>query len=87
MARVASFFGPLVGLSWSPEDREKKKEESYVSDDIRKTVALAKQFKELVDCLGDRVQAALIVPEFKVFLKPAEKTEYDEKAKSDESSD
>ena len=35
--------------------REKKKEESYVSDDIRKTVALAKQFKELVDCLGDRV--------------------------------
>ena len=52
--------------------KEKKKEVSYVSDDIRNTVALAKQFKELVDCIGNSVQVAQVVPEFKRSLKPTE---------------
>ena len=52
--------------------KEKKKEVSYVSDDIRNTVALAKQFKELADCLGNCVQVAQVVPEFKRSLKPRE---------------
>ena len=47
-----------------------------MSEDIRKKVALAKQFKDMVDSLGgDRVHAAMVVPEFKIFLKSEEKME------------
>ena len=58
------------------EQLKKQKEENLVSEDIRKKVALAKQFKDMVDSLGgDRVHAAMVVPEFKIFLKSEEKME------------
>ena len=56
----------------------KKEKASYVSADIQKKVALAKNFKDMSDSLGDRVQAVKVVPEFKIFLNAAELNELDE---------
>lgn len=61
---------------------EKKKKGPMVSDDILRKVALAEQFKRMVEALsGDRMQAVEIVPDFAVFLNEQEKAEYDSKHK------
>jgi hypothetical protein len=76
LERVKELEGKVADLEVR---MEKTKEESFVSDDIRKKVALAKKFKELVDCLGERVHAAQVVPDFQIFLKPAELVELKER--------
>merc|ERR1739845_130072 len=65
----ASAINQLISLKVE-QLKTKQNQENLVSEGIRKKVALAKQFKEMVDCLGDPIQAVRVVPDFKIFLKP-----------------
>ena len=66
VSSAKSSTSPLNQLIALKVEQLKKKEEILVSEDIRKKVGLAKQFKDMVDSFGgDRVHAAMIVPKFK----------------------
>ena len=66
VSSAKSSTSPLNQLIALKVEQLKKQEEILVSEDIRKKVGLAKQFKDMVDSFdGDRVHAAMIVPKFK----------------------
>ena len=61
------FLNQFVALK--VERMKEKKSSSAVSADIMRKVALAKKFKEMTVALdGNRLMAAQICPEFKMFL-------------------
>ena len=74
---TSSILNDLISLKVA-HYKEKKEKVSYVSADILKKVALAKEFKEMSDHLGDKIQAVKVVPEFKIFLNAAELNELEE---------
>ena len=60
-------------IKFKVEHAEQKKKRKRVSDDICYKVELAKKFDQMVRSLGgDKVKAARLCPEFKMFLNEEE---------------